>query len=56
MVKVFYKHWKKDIVLEVTGDIIYDNPISDRIVVVDIDGKHEDIIRNTIIKIETIGD
>jgi len=56
LVRVSYKHWKKDKVLEVTGEIIHDNPVSDRIVVVQENGVHEDIIRDTIISIETIGD
>jgi len=55
LVTVLYKHWKKDTVLEITGVILYNNPQSDRIVVVTADGIHEDIIRDTIIEIKPIG-
>ena len=54
MHKVIYKHWKTDTVLEVTGVILHDNPVSDRIVIEKIDGGYEDILRDTIITVEEI--
>lgn len=44
-----YKHWKKDKVLSVVGEIVHDNPQSDRIVVRLENGQLEDIIKTTII-------
>lgn len=44
-----YKHWKKDKVLSVVGEIVHDNPQSDRIVVRLDNGQLEDILRTTII-------
>ena len=54
MHKVIYKHWKTDTILEITGVILHDNPISDRIVIEKTDGGYEDILRDTIITVEEI--
>jgi hypothetical protein len=51
VVKVIYKHWQKDIQLEVIGKLIPVNPQSERIVVMQDDGKFEDIIKDTIVEI-----
>lgn len=52
MIIVRYKHWKNDsLLLEIAGDIVHDNPQSDRIVVRTPDNEHEDIIRDTIVEI-----
>lgn len=51
VVKVIYKHWQKDIQLEVIGKLIHVNPQSERIIVMQDDGKFEDIIKDTIIEI-----
>jgi len=51
VVKVIYKHWQKDIQLEVIGKLIHVNPQSERIVVMQDDGKFEDIIKDTIVEI-----
>jgi len=56
MVKVTYKHWKTDMVLEIEGtmpDHLNKNT-SDRIVVLTEDGIYEDVIRSTIIEIKTV--
>ena len=52
MVKILFKHWKTGQVLEVSGEILFDHPQSDRIVVRKEDGELEDIIKETIISIE----
>ena len=52
MVKILFKHWKTGQVLEVSGEILFDHPQSDRIVVRQEDGELEDIIKETIISIE----
>lgn len=57
MVIVRYKHWKRDsLILEVSGDIVHENPQSDRIVVQTIDDQYEDIIRDTIVEIIEINE
>lgn len=52
MVKVTYRHWQTGEELFVVGTMLeYNNPQSDRIVVKTVEGKYEDIIKTTIIKI-----
>ena len=51
VVKVIYKHWQKDVQLEAIGKLIPVNPQSERIVVMQDDGKFEDIIKDTIVEI-----
>ena len=54
MVKVVYKHWKKEKTLEVVGTMTpeLNNGSSDRLVVKTIDGKFEDVLKSTIIRVE----
>lgn len=56
MVRVTYKHWKTGVVLVVEGTMPpkINNPTSDRIVVFTEEGVYEDIIKETIIKIEEL--
>ena len=56
MVTVIYKHWKKEQILEVSGEVVHNNPSSDRIVVKTNDGKYEDVLKNTIVEIVDDGD
>ena len=52
MIKILYKHWKTGVVLEVSGEILFNRPDSDRLVLRKEDGTFEDIIKSTIISIE----
>jgi len=54
MVKIVYKHWKKEKTLEVVGTMPpeLNNGSSDRLVVKTIDGKFEDVLKSTIIRVE----
>ena len=54
MYRVTYRHWKTGMVLTVEGTMPeqFNNPTSDRIVVLTEDGIYEDVIRNTIIEIK----
>lgn len=55
--KITFKHWKTDEPLVVIGEIKYNNPQSDRIVVRCLsDGAFEDIIKETIVSIENYED
>ena len=56
MVKITYKHWSKDKVLEVTGTMPtrLNNNHNDRLVVQKPDGDYEDVLKNTVIKIEDV--
>ena len=56
MVKITYKHWTKDKVLEITGNMPthLNNNLNDRYVVQTSDGKYEDVIKETVISIEDI--
>jgi len=56
MVKITYKHWSKDKVLEVTGTMPtrLNNNRNDRIVVQKPNGDYEDVLKNTVIKIEDV--
>jgi hypothetical protein len=55
MTKILFKHWKSGQVLEVSGEILFDHPQSDRVVVRTEDGGLEDIIKETIISVEHHG-
>jgi len=54
MLKVTYKHWKSGAILEVVGEMpeSCNNILSDRVVVLQPDGTHKDIIKKTIVRIE----
>lgn len=56
MVKVIYKHWKKDKTLEVVGTMPSElnNGSSDRLIVKTVDGNFEDVLKSTLIRIEEI--
>ena len=56
MVKIIYKHWKKEKTLEVTGVLPKElnNGSSERLVVVKEDGSLEDVLKSTVITIESI--
>ena len=56
MIKITYKHWSKDKVLEVTGTMPtrLNNNHNDRLVVQKPDGDYEDVIKETVISIEDI--
>ena len=56
MVKITYKHWSKDKVLEVTGTMPtrLNNNHNDRLVVQKPDGDYEDVLKNTVITIEDV--
>ena len=56
MVKITYKHWSKGKVLEVTGTMPtrLNNNHNDRIVVQKPNGDYEDVLKNTVIKIEDV--
>ena len=56
MVKITYKHYAKDIVLEVIGTMPtrLNNNLNDRLIVQKPDGDYEDIIRNTVISIKDV--
>jgi len=49
MVKIIFKHWKTGELLEIVGQVLYDNPASARLVVQTPSGKLEDIIKSTIV-------
>ena len=51
---VKYKHWKTGEELVLCGKLVYDNPLSERIVVKKPDGSFEDIIRSTIIEMSKL--
>lgn len=56
MVKITYKHWSKDKVLEVTGTMPtrLNNNFNDRLVVQKPNGDYEDVLKNTVITIEDV--
>ena len=56
MIKITYKHWTKDKVLEVVGVMPpeLNNGSSDRLVVYKPTGDYEDVIKNTVIMIENV--
>lgn len=55
MVKVVFKHWKTGEVLEVVGTMPQElnNGFSDRLIIVKEDGEYEDVIKETIIRVES---
>ena len=53
-VKVIFKHWKTGEYLQVVGELIHDNPESDRIVIRKYDGSYEDIIKETVVTKEVL--
>lgn len=55
-VKVTYRHWKTDEELFCVGELVKNNLWSDRIVVQYPGNRFEDIIKETIIKIEELND
>jgi hypothetical protein len=56
MVKVIYKHWTKGHILEVTGVMPKElnNGSSDRLIIMKDDGSFEDVLKSTVIRIESI--
>lgn len=56
MVKIIYKHWKTEEVLEVIGEMLphLNNEKSDRFIVRLAYGKYEDILKETVIRVESI--
>jgi len=56
MLKITYKHWKKDKTLEIIGTLpqALNNGSSERLVVKLPNGLYEDVIKNTIITIEEV--
>ncbi len=56
MIKVIYKHWTKDKRLEVEGTmpVEYNNSASDRLVVKKPDGTFEDVLKDTVIRVEEV--
>ena len=56
MLKITYKHWKKDKTLEVIGTLpsALNNGSSERLVVKLSNGLYEDVLKNTIITIEEV--
>ena len=56
MLKITYKHWTKDTVLEIIGTMPapLNNNSNDRYVVQTPNGKYEDVIKETVISIENI--
>ena len=56
MVKVIYKHWTKGHTLEVTGVMPKElnNGSSDRLIIMKDDGSFEDVLKSTVIRIESI--
>lgn len=56
MVKVIYKHWKTGEILEVIGTMPQElnNGSSDRVVVKIDDSTFEDVIKQTIVRVESL--
>ena len=56
MVKVIYKHWTKGHILEVIGVMPKElnNGSSDRLIVMKDDGSFEDVLKSTVVRIESI--
>lgn len=56
MVRVVYKHWKTGDVLEVVGDMPQElnNGSNDRLVILKEDGQFEDVIKETVIRVESL--
>ena len=58
MVKIIYKHWKKDLTLEAIGVMPpeLNNGGSDRLIIKLENGDFEDVLKSTVIRIESIDD
>lgn len=56
MVKVIYKHWTKGHILEVEGVMPeqLNNGSSDRLIILKDDGNFEDVLKDTVVRIESI--
>ena len=56
MVKVIYKHWTKGNILEVEGVMPeqLNNGSSDRLIILKDDGNFEDVLKSTVVRIESI--
>lgn len=56
MVKVIFKHWQTGEVLEVVGEMpqALNNGFSDRLIILKEDGEYEDVIKETIIRVESL--
>ena len=56
MVKVIYKHWTKGTTLEVEGVLPKElnNGNSDRLIIMKSDGNFEDVLKSTVIRVESI--
>ena len=56
MVRVIYKHWKKGTTLEVEGVLPKElnNGNSDRLIIMKSDGNFEDVLKSTVIRVESI--
>jgi hypothetical protein len=54
VVKVIFSHWTSGNELTAQGKLLHSHPQSERIVIIKEDGTHEDILKNTIIKMEEI--
>jgi hypothetical protein len=54
-VRIKFKHWKTDKLLEVEGERVdYNSPQSDRYLILKENGAYEDIIKETIVEINEI--
>lgn len=54
-VRIKFKHWKTDELLEVEGEsVTYNSPQSDRYLILKENGAYEDIIKETIVEIAEI--
>jgi hypothetical protein len=56
MIKVIYKHWTKGHILEIVGTMPKElnNGSSERLVVKLQDGSYSDILKSTVVRIESI--
>lgn len=56
MVKIIYKHWTKGYTLEVEGVMPKElnNGNSDRLIIMKPDGNFEDVLKTTVVRIESI--
>lgn len=53
-VKIIFKHWKTGKPIQEVGELVHDNPQSDRIVIRKADGTYADIIKDTIVVQEEV--
>lgn len=49
-VKVIFSHWQTGEELIAEGKLLHSHPQSERIVILKENGEHEDVLKNTIIK------